>query len=423
MIINKDTWTVVRRELKVGFNRKFIFSTIFIPLIMAAIMATQISLGQLETTTATNITVVTEQNNKFQHLLEEYVTALDLVEKNVYQVSYKQIAIDDFDQLLEDEKAALLDDDFRSVFLVPNAAMTDKKITFYSANTSNGKVRENMGSAIDKALNKRYFELNNMGNVDTNFIQTDIAVSGVKVTESGTENESWGPIILGVTLAFLLLFGVMFNSVPVMNVVANEKASRVYEVLLTSLKPRDILWGKVIGVSIVGVTQMVIWLIALGILVTMLQNFVDVSHAFHMSLNPVVALYFIVNFAVGLTLFLSLYAGFSSAYDNAGDAGAVLYPLYFIILLPFYTVFAVLGNPAHPVISVLSVLPITSLYLMPARMLLIDVPFWQLFLSLAGNAVLLYLSVNVAGRIYRASILSTGNTPSLRQLFMLLKRN
>ncbi len=420
-MINRDTWTVIRRELKIGFNKKFVLSTIFIPLVMGTIMATQVSLGQLETTTTTNITLVTEETNKFQPLLEEYINELEQVEEGMYQISYKNLEISAFDQFLESEKEALLDDDFRSVILISNEAMNDKKVTFYSANPSNGKVRESVGGAIDKALNKHFFELNNMGDVDTQFVQTDIEVSGVKVTESGTENESWGPIMLGITLAFLLLFGVMFNCVPVMNVVTDEKASRIYEVLLTSLKPRDILFGKVVGISIVSLTQMTIWMFALIGLTFMVQNFVDLSDAFNTSLNPLVAVYFMANFAIGLTLFLSLYAGLSSAYDNSGDAGAVLYPLYFVILLPFYTVFAIMGNPAHPVISTLSVLPITSLYLMPARMLVIDVPLWQILLSLAGNAVLLYLSIGIAGKIYRVSILSTGNSPSLRQLFTMMK--
>ncbi|MCQ4165459.1 ABC transporter permease [Tahibacter harae] len=414
---------VIKREVRVKLGLRFIVATIFIPMVMAAIVGIQFVLTNMKSQDKAEVTLVLEQNPAVEGLIKQSLEQADFMKSGLYTVNYEQLAGDKFQEYLNSKTPELLKDDNKSIIYVPASALTDKKIGFYSANVANADVRTKFGGIVSKALNLNYFAQNNIQNVDIGYIQTDIFIIGNKVSASGTRTESWGPIIIGGVLALLLNLGITFNAMPLMNVVVGEKANRLYEVLLTSLRPTDILWGKIIGTAIVATLQMLIWVATFVFFVFIMDTFSEQSVAFRMDFQPFVIGYYLVNYVVGILIFLTLYAGLSSMYDNQGAASTALTPLYFLLLLPMYTVFSLVSNPANTVAAILSITPFTSLYVMPARMSLIDVPVWQPLLALALNLAVLYFANYVSSKIYRVSVLATGNNPSLRQIFTWVKNH
>jgi ABC-2 type transport system permease protein len=417
-MISKRIWPVIKREIKVKLGVGFVLSTIFIPLIMAAIVGIQALLANMKSDTKADIILLLQNNASLESELRRALDPAEFVKSGLYKIHYEQRPATEFPAYLKARHDELLKDDRKSVFVLADSALTDKKVQFYSANPANNEVRTRIGVAINKALNTSFFAANDIHNVDIKFIQTDVDISGNKVSASGTQAESWGPLIVGGGLALLLMLGVSFNSLPVMNIVVSEKANRVYEILLSSLTPSDLMWGKIIGTAAIAALQMLIWVAAGIALVLLMDNFVDASATLRVDFKPLVFAYYFVNYVTGLMIFLTLYAGLSSMFDNPSVASSRMLPLYFFILLPFYTVFALLGNPASTVSQILSLAPITSLYVMPARMSLIDLPAWQPAVALAGNLALAYFANFVASKVYRISVLSTGNDPSLRQIFL-----
>lgn len=415
-MINKRVVSVIKREIKVSMGVSFILATILIPIVMFGIVAIQYLVSDIKTEDNSPVVIVTEPQAAFaQTLRDEVRTSKDLAESKI-SIDFATSSAGDISKFLDTKRESLLDDDNMGIVFIPNSAVKDKRVQFYSANPANANVRTKVGDLVDRALNRHYFVSNGIQNVDVELIQQGVVIAGSKISRSGTEAESWGPLIIGFTLALLLLFGVSFNSMPVMSMVVAEKTSRVYEVLLCSLKPLDLLWGKIIGKTLVATLQMLIWVVAMAIVLVLLNNFTDVAEAFRMDFRPGVFVYYVINYVIGLMTFLSLYAGFAVGFDEQSKASSALLPVYFAILFPFYTVFSLLGNPANSVSEILSIAPLTSLYVMPARMALIEVPIWQPILALALNAVVLYMAMVAASRLYRISILSTGNNPSLRQL-------
>lgn len=421
-MISRRIRSVIKREVKVKFGRGFIISTIFIPLIMAAIVGIQLLLTGLKSDSKAEITFVLAQNTAVEALLRQDLDAAPFVKSGLYTVDYKQLPTSQVPGYVAGQQKALLDDDKRSLVVIPATALTDKKIVLYSANPADTQIRTRIATAVNKALNLNFFAVNHVQNVDIGYIQTDVNVAGQKVSSGGTRAESWGPLVVGGGMALLLLLGITFHSMPTMNVVVSEKASRIYEILLSSLTPSDILWGKIFGTAIMATLQMVIWVIALVALVLLLDNFTAASATFAMDFKPILVPYFLVNYITGLMIFLTIYAGFSSMFDNPSAASSSLLPVYFCILLPFYTVFSLVSNPASHIAEVLSLVPLTSLYVMPARMAMIEVPLWQSLLALALNMVVAYGANYMAGKIYRVSVLSTGNSLSLRQVVILVKQ-
>ena len=104
-----------------------------------------------------------------------------------------------------------------------------------------------------------------------------------------------------------------------------------------------------------------------------------------------------------------------------GDAAVSLFPLTLLMWAPFYAIFSLMKNPANSVAEILSIVPFTSQYVMPLRMAIIDVPVWQPLLALAINAVILYGAMICGGKIYKISILSTGQPPILKQFVQWLR--
>lgn len=422
-MISKHTLTVMKREIRAAMGKGFIAATIFIPIVMFATVGIQVamSMSGIKTDTEQSVIVVLEPGAPFESVLrEELSKSSDLAESKI-KVEFAARPAGGVKALIDGKRVQLLGNPNMGVVYVPAAAATDKQVSYYSVNPGNTIVRSKVSAAIDRALNRHYFIVNNIQGVELSQIQKPVTMAGNKISQSGTEAESWGPLIIGGILTLLLIFGVSFNSMPVMTMVVNEKASRAYEILLCSLKPLELLWGKVIGKTLVGSLQMLIWVVALAVVLMLLNNFVNVAEAFRMDFKIGVFAYYIVNYIVGLMTFTALYAGFAVSYEDNAKAGAALFPLFLLIQLPFYTVFSLVGNPANFVAQVLSIIPLTSLYVMPARMSLISVPLWQPLLAMALNLSVLYLAMVAASRLYRISILSTGNTPSLRQLVVWAK--
>lgn len=419
---NSKIWIVFKREFKVSMGKSFIFSTIFIPLVMFAIVGIQVLMSDIKSDAISTVTVLVEKNSPFSDSMAQTLKQVEgTKEYELFKIDFQEIEASEFDGFLDNERQALLGDDQKSIFFIPNSAAADKEVMFYSINTGNMHVRTNMQSLFNKALNLNFFDQHNIKNVDLVFVGKDVVITGNKVSETGTEKESWGPIIIGGTLALLLLLGVSFNSLPVMSVVVGEKANRVYEVLMSSLKPLEILWGKILAKTAAASLQMLIWIIVMILALVMLDSFVDVSEAFKMEIKLWVFGYYAINYIIGLMLFLTLYAGMAAMYDDTNKASSGLLPVYFAILLPFYTVFSLLGNPANLVTEILSMAPLTSFYVMPARMMMINVPVWQPIVALLINIALLFGAMFVASKVYRISILSSGTDPSLRQIMKWVK--
>jgi ABC-2 type transport system permease protein len=409
--MSRQIWVIFRREIKNKFGVGFVIATILIPAFMAAIIGIQTILSKAGSGASANITFVLENNAELERLLRQ-----DLVPSGKFQVAYEQVPRASFGAYLERHRQELVRDSSRSIVLVPDSAITDKVIRLYSANPGNNDVRTRVSAAVNKALNLDFFTRNNIQNVDIKFIQTDVTISGSKVSTKGTEAESWGGLIVAFALGLLLMLGITFNAMPVMNAVVTDKTNRVYELLLTSVKPRELMWGKILGVAAISTAQMLIWVVSFAVLVFVLNDVMHVSQSVRMDLSPLLIGYYLLNYVIGLSIFLALYGGLSAMHENPNNAAGALFPVYLLILLPFYTIFSVLANPANAAATVLSIAPFTSLYVMPARMALIDVPIWQIALSLALNILVLRMVIGISGKVYRLSILLTGAQPTLKQL-------
>ena len=236
--------------------------------------------------------------------------------------------------------------------------------------------------------------------------QSQVAVDTLQPVDPNA-GEQLGIAIVGTILLFVSLSG--YGALVATGVV-EEKQSRVVELLLATIKPWQLLAGKVLGLGAVGLLQLVI-LGGIGVVTASLTGVLTVPGAAAGMFGMVVLWYLI-----GFFLFAALYAAVGSTVSRQEELNTVVTPLVFVLLIPFILVLNLLpGDPRNPLAAVLSFIPFFSQTVMPARYALGVAPLWEVGVSAAIALVAIVVVVRVAARVYENSILRTGSRVSLRE--------
>ena len=272
-------------------------------------------------------------------------------------------------------------------------------------------------------------------------IKTKVNVRTFNI-EEGVETESMGPVKMGIgyVAAFLIYFFVFIYGAQVMRGVIEEKTSRIVEVMISSVKPYQLMAGKIFGLAAVALTQFLIWVIfgalfyALAV-VFILGDQLDPARVAQGPLGseagnefvltafrtidainfPLIIGCFIFFFLFGYLLYAALFAAIGSAVDKESDTQQFMLPVSFPLIAGVVVLFNALDNPDGPLAFWFSVFPFTSPIVMMAR-IPFNVPAWELFTAMSV-LILTFLGVLwLAARIYRTGILMYGKKPRLKEI-------
>ena len=239
----------------------------------------------------------------------------------------------------------------------------------------------------------------------------------MRVTKDGTSGQSLGDLLIAAVFVCLLIIRIFFVSTPLPGSIIGEKSNRIAEILVSSMTPAELYTGKLLAGLTMGLVQTGIWLLAFWLLIALTTDVLPVPPELQMTLKLPVLSYFVLNHMIGLLTLLTFFGGASSICDNLQDANAVVVPGTMLVLIPFYASFTLLGNPANSLAETLSMFPFTSLYVIPARMALIDVPLQDVAMALGVNILVCYLMLRVTTKIYKVGVMSTGRKPSFREVW------
>lgn len=284
--------------------------------------------------------------------------------------------------------------------------------------------------------------------IDANLIEsinnTNITVNTAKATESGSENSSAGAsTVIGYACAFLIYLFIFLYGVQVMRGVIEEKTNRIVEVIISSVKPFELMMGKIIGIALVGLTQFVIWIVlgfifgggSSGLIASQMDmpaeakdvigqsgtvapsgelgQFLTALLGFNYAyILAVFAFYFVS----GYLFYGSLFAAIGSAVDSETDTQQFMLPVTMPLVLALVLAqSAVMSNPNGALAFWLSVIPFTSPIVMMMR-IPFGVPTWELLLSMALMIIGFIGTVWIASRIYRIGILMYGKKASYKEI-------
>ncbi len=431
LIIKREYLTKVK-------NKSFIIMTFLSPIIMIALFAVVAYLSQLNNNTKRTISILDESG---------FVSEIFESTENTTYIILNNISLLDAKALVEEnEEYGLL-----HISSGKDISEIEKTIKFYSQDTPSLVLITSLESKLENKLSD--LKLQQIG-VDIEKIKT--SKSNIDIAQESFQGEKSSKIDNIVKLAFggfagylLFMFIIIYGNM-IMRSVIEEKTSRIIEIIISSVKPIQLMLGKIIGTSLAGITQFVIWVILGGVLMLIISAIFGINMAEMQSPqqemmqqamqspetqmqmeNVMAAIYnlpltnltiaFLLFFIGGYLLYSSMYAAIGAAVDNETDTQQFMMPILVPLILAVYVgIFTVIEDPHGTVSTVFSFIPLTSPVVMLMR-IPFGVPIWQQLISLGLLIATFMFTVWFAAKIYRVGILMYGKKPSYRDIYKWLK--
>lgn len=412
--------------------------TFLSPLIMVLLFALIAYLTQLNNDKVNVISILDESNL--------FASEFKSTEKTKYDILT--------DVSLDVAKKIVKESENYGLLYIPKAENIDAiadKITFYSEDSPSLMVMEKIEGTIEEKA--RIIKLKKSG-IDPELIdKLNIKINANLETFEGEKTSKLGgglKLAFGGAAGYLLFMFIIIYGNMIMRSVIEEKTSRIIEIIISSVKPIQLLLGKIFGTSLAGITQFVIWLIIGGVLMTVVTTVFEIDMAnsqmtqqevlnqvsnnadMQQEVNLIVkeiwnlplanlVIMFALFFIGGYLLYGSLYAAIGAAVDSETDTQQFMMPLLMPLMLAIYVgFFTVIENPHGTVSQVFSYIPFTSPVVMLMR-IPFGVPLWQQLLSVAILFGTFFMTVMFAAKIYRVGILMYGKKPSYKELLKWLK--
>lgn len=321
------------------------------------------------------------------------------------------------------------------------------KIEYISNDSPNMDLIFDIEKTISKKITTENYISSGIDTTQLRLAKTDVSIKLAKSTgEDGFKGVNEMKIGIGFFFGYLIMLFILIYGNMVMRSVIEEKTNRIVEIIISSVKPFQLMMGKIIGTSFAGLLQFAVWVVLILVVYSIAGLFFGNSIAQNeMMNNPEVmeqaskfdfkivqdyiaelnilstVFYFLVYFVGGYFLFCSLYAAIGAAVDNETDSQQFLMPIMLPLILGMYIGFATVINDPHGTIAVVfSMIPLTSPIVMLMR-IPFGVPWWQIALSVALLYGFFIFVVWLAAKIYRVGILMYGKKPTWKELYQWLK--
>ena len=431
LIIKREYLTKVR-------NKSFIIMTFLSPIIMIALIAVVAYLSQINNNEDRTIAVLDETG-----LFDEVFTDSD----NIHYQKLSDVNLSEAKELVNAKEQ------YGLLYIKKSSDTTElyKSSKFYSEDSPSLTIISNLENKIEKKLSDRKLLMDGVDLEKIKASRTPITIAQESFEGQKTSKlDSYLKLAFGGAAGYLLFMFIIIYGNMIMRSVIEEKTSRIIEIIISSVKPIQLMLGKIIGTSLAGVTQFIIWIILGGVLLVVVSivfgiDFMQIQtpqsemiqqamqtpesqnqlqeFAIAFSNLPMLNLCiaFVFFFLGGFLLYSSLYAAIGAAVDNETDTQQFMMPIIMPLILAVYVgVFTVIEDPHGAVSTIFSYIPLTSPVVMLMR-IPFGVPIWEQVLSLSILIATFIFTVWFAAKIYRVGILMYGKKPSYKELFKWLK--
>ena len=408
-----NVWLIAKREyLERVRTKAFLISTILIPVLMGGGIVGSIISGSKAKSTS-HITIVSQD----QQLATDLQAELQSGKDSRMTVDVISPGNDDTRKTLD---AMLADKQIDGYLWITPAANPGGRpnFSFTPRSAADISTKGVVSSALRTVLMRERLAHQGMVASDVESLMQPVQVD---TTQAGKNADTVSSFVAIYVLFFLMYMVILLYGMNVARSIIEEKTSRVFEVLLATIKPEEMMAGKVIGVGSVGLTQVAVWLLTAVILTSSSIVGALAGGKVHVSLNPMQIIFFVVYFLLGYLLYSSIAAALGAMVNSEQE----LQQLNMILVMPLagcmFALAPVITNPNGLVARVISFIPFCTPLIMYLRISLATPPAWEIALSIALMMVTIYAILWVASRIYRVGILMYGKKPNLPEILRWLK--
>ena len=300
--------------------------------------------------------------------------------------------------------------------VLPKSVLKESRAEYYSKSVTDFEGIRAVDRAVEKAIFAKRISAEGIDPARIAALTQPLDLKRLKVSEKGEQEDRGVSFFLSLILVMMIYVGTLMWGQIVMTGVIEEKTSRVVEVIVSSTTPRNLLFGKLVGVGSAGLLQFGIWILALVAVSLASGSMAFLSGVELPELNPVLLAAFPIFFLLGFFLYASLYAAIGSAVNTIQEAQNFILPLMLPIILAMVLWPVVMRAPDSTLATVLSLIPFMTPILMFLRMSVLMPPVWQIVLSVVLTSATIALVITIAGRIYRVGILMYGKPPTFPEL-------
>lgn len=359
------------------------------------------------------------------------------------------------DKSLEQAKKDLSKADYDYILYLPEFSLAAPKgVELFGAKQPGMSLNRRISGDIEELIKTQKLKESGISQTDLDKLKTSVDISTKKIAETGKEEESsaGASTFIAFTAGVLMFMFIMMYGIQVMRGVIEEKTNRIIEVIVSSVKPFQLMMGKIVGIALVGLTQFMLWIVlTLAISTAAVSLFTNKEDIKEMTAStqaqtqisgaeqvtsaapqgPVadiqkslagldvgkIIVVFLFFFLGGYLFYSALYAAIGSAVDSETETQQFMLPVMLPLLLGYALSLSVVTNdPYGSTAFWLSMIPFTSPIAMVVR-IPYGVPGWELALSMAILAVGFVVTVWIAGRIYRVGILMYGKKTTFKEMF------
>lgn len=436
------TWIILKREYLTRVKKKsFIVTTLLVPLFFAALMIIPMWLAMRDDTEERLIAVYDESTLFYEQLGQEGYTKFHFIDEE----KYKSL------------KSNLKEEEYYALLYIPANVYTVNKVELLSKKQLpmdlNEQIERKLSQIIETDKRNKVIQETQVPDLEEKLAatKTKVSVNTLKVTDSGEQKKSSSVVAFFVSylMGFVIYFFVFMYGSMVMRSVMEEKKNRIVEVIISSVKPFQLMAGKIVGTALVGLTQVGIWIILGVIALGVMQNFFSPETAQQMgqsvmesqqamgqaqvaaagsenqmaeilesltNLNiPLIIFGFLFYFLGGYLLYSSLMGAIGAAVDNDEDSQQMVFPVTFPLILSIILLVSISRNPEGPIAFWASIVPFTSPICMLAR-LPFSPPAWEIVLSMVLLVLTTIGAIWAGAKIYRTGILMYGKKVTLKEL-------
>ena len=423
---------VIHREYLQRVKKKsFLIMTFLTPLLFIGLIFGTFFLSSIKDSGSSKVIVVADETNKYFEVLE-----------NTDQYTFIK-AEGDFEDFRNNSDEQV----YASLVISDDLLQNPSAITLYSAKQVTADLERTIASQLNEYLSDEKIASYDIPDLKQimNDSKVSINLQTKRLSEDGKETVSSATVasIVGMAFTIIIYMFIFIYGAMVMQGVLEEKTNRIVEVMVSSVKPFDLMMGKIIGIGLVGLTQFFLW-------VVLFIGFNLLGGAFFMASNPgamagagaemaadpgamqqalqvissinftEIIISFIVFFIGGYMIYASIFAAIGAMVNSQEDTQQFMTPITLLILFALYAGIYSVENPDGPLAFWASMVPLTSPIVMMTR-IPFDVPLWEKLVSIALLFGTVILMVKLTAKIYRVGILMYGKKPNMKELIKWLK--
>lgn len=421
----KKILTVIKREyIQIIRTKGFIIGTILGPVIMAAFIVVPVVVQFISVDQQEQIGVIDLSGEVFPELNKRLNQKLK--DGSLRYVLEQFHPLGDVENLRLELNQKILKKELAAYIFIPENIDEGGEAEYVSEHVSDFDKRGNINQALSSIIIGKRLREEGLDPQKIGKYMTPVKLITKKVTKKGIERDTGGTIAYSWFLVFILYMTVIFYGQVILRGVIEEKSSRVVEIVLSSLKPFQLMAGKILGIAAVGFTQYAIWalfgLAASRYSKRLISGLFPGAGAFEMSTIPVyIFIYFIIFFILGYFLYGTIFAAIGSMVNSEKEAQNLVMPVTFLIIIPLLFITLILRSPNSSVSVVLSLIPFFAPILMFLRVCILLPPFPQVAASLILLVLVTVLMVWLTSKIYRVGILMYGKRPNIAEIVKWMK--